>query len=80
MTTKTTTHPTALGDLIGKRILVELEDGDGYIGVVDHVAGNLVTLVDYSAWYEDASEPYNSPYPDDAVTIAVGAKDKVAVQ
>lgn len=73
------TTTTTLADLIGRRVRFDLENGDSYYGVVDHVAGQQVTVRDYSVWYDDAPAPYNSPYADDTATFCVTLKASASV-
>lgn len=56
---------------------INLSSGDSYIGEVMAVRGDLVTLRNYSAWYDGDPAPYNSPYFDDEVTVRVTHEDTV---
>lgn len=64
---------------VGAIIHIETPDADAYIGTVTEVHGNVVTLADYSAWYEGANTPYSSPYPGDEVRVAITAKTFVGL-
>lgn len=59
---------------IGQIISIEQPDGDSYIGSVEEIHGDLVTLSNYSAWYEGDAAPYSSPYVDDSVRVRVDKK------
>jgi hypothetical protein len=55
-----------------------LAQGDSYTGVVVAIRGDLVTLQNYSAWYEGDDSPYDSPYFDDAVSFRIDAETRVS--
>lgn len=65
---------TTVAPAIGSTVRCDLDSGDSYIGEIVSVRGNLVTLADYSAWYADATAPYQSGYSDDQVRFQIDAK------
>ncbi len=55
----------------------DLDDGDSYIGEIVAIRGDLVTLRNYSAWYEGDAEPYNSEAPDIEVRFRIDSKTRI---
>lgn len=55
----------------------ELESGDRYVGELVRVQGNLVTLANYSVWYEDEPAPVESAYADDTIQFTITEKARV---
>jgi hypothetical protein len=68
---------TTVAPAIGSTVRFDLDSGDSYIGEVASVHGDLVTLANYSAWYADATAPYQSGYPDDQVRFQIDTKTVV---
>jgi hypothetical protein len=56
----------------------DLDNGDSYIGEIVTIARGLVTMQNYSAWYEGDATPYNSKYFDDQISFSIDAKTRVA--
>lgn len=51
----------------------DLVHGDSYIGEIVATRGDLVTLRNYSAWYEGDTSPVDSPHFDDEVRFRTDA-------
>jgi hypothetical protein len=64
----------------GAIVHIQIPQGDAYIGEVVSTAGNLITLRNYSTWFEGTTEPFSSPYFDDEVRVAIDHDTFVDVQ
>lgn len=65
---------------VGSIVSIQNPQGDDYIGEVVSTAGDLVTLRNYSAWFEGADEPFSSPHFDDEVRVLIDRETVVDVQ
>lgn len=65
---------TTVAPVIGSTVRYDLASGDSYIGEIVSVHGDLVTLANYSVWYDDATAPYRSASADDEVRFRIDAK------
>lgn len=54
----------------------DMENGDSYIGELVSEHGDVVTLRNYSAWYEGDARPCDSKYVDDEVSFRVTNKTR----
>jgi hypothetical protein len=75
--TNTTTIPAL--PAVGALASFQLESGDQYIGEIEAIRGDLITVIDYSVWYEGEPEPYSSPYPTDGACFRINNKTIVTV-
>lgn len=64
---------------VGTTALFEQPCGDRYNGEVAEWHGDVVTLRNYSAWYQGDTSPYDSPYADDTVSLRVTSETRVEI-
>jgi hypothetical protein len=57
----------------------DLANGDSYVGEVVFNAGGVVRMRNYSAWYQESAESYDSPYVDDEVSFRVDGETRMAL-
>ncbi len=55
----------------------DLASGDRYLGEVQAIQGDLITLANYSAWYEGDTTPYDSKDATETVRFRIDHETRV---